>query len=826
MKSRAAEVAKLSSSAEQFEDQVFFPLLDKSHFHAILEHSPLMVCSVDAHYRYQMANRAYCEWVNVDIENLLDLKLDVLGNRSNYPDYFEALDVAKREGRNYEFEARHPDGNGNLQWYKFFAVPQSDQKDCGLFLYIENIDVLKRHQEKEVRLQRGVSEAMDGFSMHDAEGLFNFVNQSEADMYGYTKQELIGTSWKVLYSQETVSQIEQVYFKILVDQGSWHGELTGKKKDGTFFDVEVSLTLLTDIDGSADGLVCNCRDISSRKEIEEELRLAATVFDSSAEGVLISDNENKIIVVNRIFTELTGFRAADVEHLQVNKMHCPIESGDMETIIHNSINESGKWEGEICYRTRDRGTLYAWQTVAPVFDDKGHIHRYVHVFSDISSVRQSQERLYQIAHYDHLTGLPNRSLMEQRLNEAIELADTTGKLAAILFIDLDNFKQINDSLGHAIGDDVLCAVAMRIQEQFRDSDTIARQGGDEFTVVLASIKSKEDAELLASQLLLAFSEPLTIDGQDYFQNISVGISVYPNDGCNSVELMQYADAAMYYAKASGKGRAQFYTAEMRDEAKQLMDLDTHLRRALQHQEFILHYQPLINLNSGQVFGFEALIRWQHPSGELYFPDKFITHAEQTGLIVDIGSWVLKAACEQARQWLDAGMNVERIAVNVSGVQLQYGFVEEVQNVLEITGLPAHCLELEITETYLMAELNGPVDLLDQLSLIGVNIAIDDFGIGHSSLARLKQLPIDRLKIDRMFIKDIDSCHDDQSIVQAIIALSQALDIEVTVEGVEAAAHQELLRSYGELSAQGYFYSKPVPVSETQTLWHKLNGDVL
>lgn len=552
-------------------------------------------------------------------------------------------------------------------------------------------------QESLQRLKRAISEAMDGFSLHNAAGLYTFVNEAEALMYGYCAEELLGQSWQVLYTPEVAADIEQQYFPILLNTGKWRGELVGLRKNGSPIDVEVSLTLLTDEQGNPDGLVCNCRDISDRKRAD-----------------------------------------------------------------HN---------------------------------------------------------IYNLAHYDHLTGLPNRAFFQSRLDDSIALAKKHNKRMALLFIDLDDFKHINDTLGHITGDAVLCAASARVAEQFRDSDTVARLGGDEFTVILDTISHRRDAARIAQKLLGAFKQPLIIDQQEYYQNLSVGISVFPEDGADSVQLMKNADVAMYRAKAQGKNSFHFYNAEMAKEAQHHVELLTSMHRALSEEQFLLHYQPVIALDSGRIMGFEALLRWQHPEHGLRFPDYFISQAERSGLIVDMGLWVLQKACQQAKQWLDSGLEFDYIAVNVSGLQLRQNFDFEVDQVLKQSGLPPECLELEITETYLMTELQRPIALLQRIVALGVRIAIDDFGVGYSSLSRIKQLPVHRIKVDRCFVKDLGVSSDDLSIVEAVLAMAEALKLEVTAEGVETEEQMRLLQQQGNHTAQGYLFSKPLPSEQIPSLYN-------
>ena len=796
-------------------------LLNTPDLTALIDSTPLMIALVDEHCRYRLVNQAFTQWFGVISEDLIG---EMPHKVSNPP--FD--DVLSRQlsmclsGRALQCEHVLPHRSGERRTCNIQLIPAREHAPGPAFIYIEDIHTIKQAAEERENLRYAIDHGMDGFSLHNGAGEFIYVNQAEAECYGYTVEELLGKSWEVLYDQPQIERINETIFPELIDKGQWHGELIGQKKDGSAIDMEVSLTLLTDEAGAPSGLVCNCRDIGERKETEEQLRRAATVFDSSAEGVIITDADHKVIVANHIFTELTGYDEKEVQGHSDSTLYCPKESPDAAGIIQKALKERGKWEGELCYKTKQGTQFPAWQTVAPVFDSNDQIKNYVHVFSDISSIKSSQEKLHQLAHYDSLTGLPNRTLLNLNLETALNNAQKNDELVALLFIDLDDFKRINDTQGHAVGDALLKAAAERIVGQFRDSDTVTRLGGDEFTVLLSSLKTRDDAARLARSLQQAFKDPLLVNDQEYYQHASIGISLFPDDGDNVDELMKNADVAMYRVKAEGKHHYQFYNPEMGLASYQHVNLEKQLRSAIENKQFVLHYQPIVSLQDRRIEGFEALIRWQHPDEGLCYPDTFISFAESSGLIVEIGQWVLQSACAQAKRWLEEGMQFQRIAVNVSGVQLQYDFDQVITDALQTSGLAPHHLEIEITETYLMTKLSQPVDLLNRIREMGVRIAIDDFGVGYSSLARIKELPIHQLKIDRSFIKDIDKDDSSLSIVEAIIALSQTLGLEVTAEGIETQKQMALLSHNKNISAQGYYFAKPAAKIDIHKAYKSVN----
>ena len=670
------------------------------------------------------------------------------------------------------------------------------------------------------RLRHAVDSGMEGLSLHNAEGLFVYVNPAEAELYGYRVEELIGEHWSKLYSADQIELINEVYFPVVLAEGKWRGELIGQRKDQSKFDVEVSLTLIRDDSKAPVGLICTCRDISERKLIEHQLRQAAAVFASAGQGIVITDVDFRIIAVNPATLETSGYTEEQLLGKPIyflsNKDRRNIRVADLF-----SLAAEGKcWQGEV-WAKRANGEIYPiWMTMSAVYAENDSLTSLVFVFSDISSTKDAQAKLDRLAHYDHLTGLPNRLLLNQKLDMAIARAQRRDQNIAVLFLDLDYFKNINDSLGHAVGDELLQEVARRIRQSCHPDDLVARLSGDEFTVVCQNLPGVEQAEHLASRLITCISEPMEVAGHDYYQNVSIGIAMYPRDGGCISELMKCADIAMYKAKAEGRQSYRVYNHDMAKQANEILVVERELREALLYNQFVLHYQPVLCAEGG-LKGLEALVRWQHPERGLIFPDYFIHIAESSRIIISLGEWVLREACAQARRWLDAGLVFEYVAVNVSGGQLEWDFYQLVERILEETGLPASFLELEITETYLMTDLQRPELVLQSLRSLGVHLAIDDFGIGYSSLARLKQLPINRLKIDRSFIRDIVNDDGDLSIVNAIIAMSNTLGLNVTAEGVETEAHYELLKQHSRVCSQGYYFSRPVDVTSVERwYWDK------
>jgi diguanylate cyclase (GGDEF)-like protein/PAS domain S-box-containing protein len=549
----------------------------------------------------------------------------------------------------------------------------------------------------------------------------------------------------------------------------------------------------------------------------DALRQAAAVFESTRDGVLITDLTPRIVAINRAYADITGYSEAEVLGNNPSMLQSGRQDRAFYQAIWASIKETGHWQGEIWNR-RKNGEIYPeWLSISTVRDEWGEPSHYVGVFTDMSQIRQSEERLEHLAHYDPLTDLPNRLLVQSRLQHAIDRAERHQYQIAALYIDLDHFKTVNDSLGHPVGDELLAALARRMSTRLRDEDTLARLGGDEFLLVIENAVQPESAAAVARTLIDLLAQPFMLpSGHEVFIGVSIGISLFPNDARSVTELIQHSDLAMYQAKQQGRNTYRFHTEALTAAASERLALETRLRHALDRNEFVLHYQPLINAKTGQFIGAEALVRWQPPGESLVPPGKFIPIAEETGLIVPLGEWVLRAACLQARAWMDAGLAPLLMAVNLSGRQFQSTDMAELVNtVLKETGLPAHLLELELTESMLMGSAEQSIATLDALKALGVRLAIDDFGTGYSSLAYLKRFPIDKLKIDQSFVRGLADDANDREIAATIIAMARSLRLDVLAEGVETEQQLAFLCQQGCDQYQGYFFSKPVPVDEFQ-----------
>lgn len=549
------------------------------------------------------------------------------------------------------------------------------------------------------------------------------------------------------------------------------------------------------------------KDITRLKQAEEKLNLASLIVNHSGEGIFVTGSDHKIITVNRTFTSLTGFTQAEVFHKRISFLQAGQDESNFQAILQHNIGHN--WQGEIMYRRKSGQAFSSWTTLNPVKDASGHINHYIYVFMDITPIKKTQENLGFLAYHDPLTKLPNRLLVKDRINHALQNAQRAGTQVAVLFLDLDHFKSINDSYGHAAGDSLLREVAKRIKNMVRKEDTVSRYSGDEFIVFMEDVSDTKNPATLARKLIDTFSIPIYIKGHWLQISTSVGISLYPKDGEDTDTLIKHADAAMYRAKKEGRNNFQYYSPELTLAVFEKMTLESALNHAVDRNQLILHYQPQVCLKTGGVVGVEALVRWKHPSMGLIAPNRFIPLAEENGFIVKLGEWILKRACMQMRQWLDEGIKVRKMVVNVSPIQfLRSDFVATVKRALCANKLDPRFLELEILESSLMEKSGRTINALTQLIASGVDVTIDGFGTGCFSLNNLKRIPVKKLKIDSSFVFDVLHNSDDEDITRSVIALGHSLHLQVIAEGIESEAQQQLLLDLGCDEGQGYLYSPP------------------
>ncbi|HRE55670.1 MAG TPA: EAL domain-containing protein, partial [Candidatus Competibacter sp.] len=551
------------------------------------------------------------------------------------------------------------------------------------------------------------------------------------------------------------------------------------------------------------------------KRVEAELRLAARVFENSREAIMITDADNHILSVNRAFIDITGYSAEDVLGQTPQLLASGRHDRDFFQTMWHAVVTEGHWQGELWNR-RKNGEIYPeWLGITAVYDARGHLTHYVAIFSDLSERKATADQIEFLAHHDPLTALPNRVLLYDRLEQALTQAERQRTAVALLMLDIDRFKLVNDSLGHEIGDQLLQAVAMRLRQQVRDTDTISRQASDEFLILLPET-GLEGAERVVDNVLKCLkNEPFKIADHNLNLTASVGVSLYPAYGRDSDSLLKQAGIALDYAKNGGGNTYRFYAASMNVDTLERLHLETSLRLALDRGEFLLYYQPQFAMDSGLIVGAEALLRWQHPEWGLVVPGRFIPVAEDSGLIVPIGEWVLREACRQARAWRDAGLRSITVAVNLSAMQFKRSdLLATVTHALQESGLAPDFLELELTESILIQDVDSALKVVRQMRAMGVKLSIDDFGTGYSSLSYLQKLAVHKLKIDQSFIRGLSGNDTDSAaIIRAIIQMAHSLKLLTVAEGVETGQQLSFLRHHRCDEMQGYYLGRPMPALE-------------
>ena len=565
-------------------------------------------------------------------------------------------------------------------------------------------------------------------------------------------------------------------------------------------------------------------DITEQKNTEETLRLAASVFESSAEGVIITDSSANIVDVNHSFINITGYSKKEALGKNPRFLKSGLTPTSLYSDIWRSLTTKGVWQGELTNKRKDGSVFSVWQTISAVKDSDGGLSHYVSVFSDITQLKESQERIHYLAFHDSLTNMPNRRMLMERLELLVENFARTKQPFALVYLDLDNFKNINDTLGHSEGDRVLERVAVQLGQYH--ADFISRVGGDEFVLLIESTANRRMLAATVTKLLDNVCRPFESNGNTITVSASAGICTFPQDGYQATDLLKHADIAMYRAKNKGRNTYAFFDQSMSEMVVERAKIESELRLAIERDEFSLVYQPQFNVKTKQLVGAEALIRWQSTKLGFIPPDKMIPVAEESGLILSIGQWVLNEAARQTREWLDKGIDIGRIAINIAGPQIRSGnLVEEVTNALDTHSLQASHIALEITETFIMQNVDTSINQLKVLDDMGVEIAIDDFGTGYSSLSSLKRLPINKLKIDKSFIREVPEDADDVAIVKTVIALGKSLGLKVIAEGVETIEQEEFLHHEKCDELQGYLYSKPIKPQDIESLYTRLKAEI-
>ncbi len=769
---------------------------------------------------FRTANRSFCVMLGYEPAEIEGQSF----RRFTHPD-----DVARDEEALRQIRAgTDPQGSvdkrflrkgGGEVWVRRSATVVRDPNGQARFVVGAFIDLTEQRRsdqalEQQAHFTRALLDAIPNpVYFKDRAGRYGVYNRAFDELFGGGRN-WIAEAVHDMFDGRNASEHEARDKPLLERPASTTYEMLEPTAEGDTRQMLYNKVSFVDQRGEVAGLIGVITDVTRYKETERALEASEARFrvltESSLDLISVLDADGKIQYQSPALRHLLGYEPADTVGKNVSEL---IHQDDIETVraALRRIIESRQSIEPVEFRIRHRDGM--WRT----FESLGmnclsnpHIHGVVFNSRDVTDRKVIQQRIQHLAYHDNLTGLPNRSLLQDRLAHSIARAERSNRKVAVLFIDLDNFKNINDTLGHDVGDELLRQVSRRLSECVRLEDTIARQGGDEFIVLLDSLEEGRGASVVAQKILNGLRAPFVLSGTEQHVSGSVGIALYPEDGRDAQTLMKNADTAMFHGKGLGKNTYQYFTAQMNIAVKRRMTLESALRRAVNQKDFVLHYQPQINLESGEIIAVEALVRWKTEDSGTVMPGDFIPLAEETGLINEIGEWVLREGCRQAKEWQTMGLPPRRMAINLSARQFSdRGFLDMVTRVLSDTGLDPVCLELEITESQVMRQTEGMIMLLNKLSEMGVQLAIDDFGTGYSSLSYLKRLPIQKLKIDQSFVRDITVDPNDTAIVVAIINMAKSLDLDTIAEGVETAGQLALLRSKGCRVGQGFYFSAPV-----------------
>jgi diguanylate cyclase (GGDEF)-like protein/PAS domain S-box-containing protein len=646
----------------------------------------------------------------------------------------------------------------------------------------------------------------------DLSGYITSWNRAAEALFGYLAEEAVGQHVLFLYADDDGDDAS-VMPELFLDGGNGFFEVCRRKKSGEIFWAGLSLSTILDQDGDPLGLVAHLSEETDRRTADEMLRLQASVIQNSDQGILITDARERIMFVNPAFSRITGYASEEAVGQTPDLLRSGVHTADFRAQVQAALSGAAPWQGEIIGK-RKSGELFPQSvSITVVRNDHGDVSHAFSIFSDISVLRATEERMRQLANYDPLTGLPNRSSLNQLVTQAIVEAQRSKSYGALLVIDLYRFTSINDTLGHAVGDELLRQAAKRFRAALRAADVLARVGGDEFVAGLFDIQKREHCAIVAQKLLAALNEPFFIGDNELHVGASIGISTYPEDGADMASLIQFADVAMKRVQKNGDTGYLFYGAEMNSRAKEQLRLETELRSASAKGELMLYYQPKVSMRSGRIAGAEALIRWKHPERGMVSPAHFIPIAEETGLILEIGTWILDESCRQVRAWLDAGIKIPPIAINLSARQFDPKLPERIQAVLDKYAVEPRHIRLEITESLLVRGAEDVIAIMNKLVAMGLALSLDDFGTGYSSLSYLKKFPISTLKIDRSFVIGIPEDQNDCAIARAIVTMGQQMRQEIVAEGVETEAQLGFLRDIGCDQLQGYLFSQPISAAD-------------
>ncbi len=772
-------------------------------------------------------------WYSEEWKQQLGYRHDEIGNRISEWQTRLHADDAEQASRALQWFIRHPESDlysefrlrhkdGSYRWILSRAsLVYEDDRATRILGTHTDITRIKENETKLRESRARVQHLMEAsptvlyvMRIEGKKALPSWVSESITRLFGYTSEEALHPQWWLSHLHPDDRDIAIQKTRRLLAQGSIRHDYRFFDKSGQVRWIRDTVRLIEDEDSAGREAIGSWLDITEQRHEEEKMRLYAAAFDSINEGVIVTSMELIIQSVNKAVLNIFGYSEEELLGAKPSIFKSGRHTSEFFVSMHETLHSAGAWHGEIWNRHKDGTVQPQWLSVSVVYNNVGKPERYVAIYTDIGELKRTEAELKYLAHYDSLTGLPNRVLLGSRLRNAMQTATRLNTRVAVLFIDLDDFKSVNDSMGHTLGDELLVAVAARLDSRIRGQDTLSRQGGDEFVLLAQSLKSPEEAGVLASDLLNVLKGPFVLSNSVHvYAEVCIGIAIYPDNASNIEDLMRNADTAMYKAKKQGRNKFCYYEEEMGSAVSDQLELETALRQGIEKEQLLLQYQPKLDLRTGAMTGAEALVRWQRPNVGMVPPERFIAIAERSGLIVPIGEWVLRTVCKQIRNWLDSGYNPMNIAVNVSARQFHSaGLHKFIVDTLQEFSIAPELLSLEITESVLMGNADEVRDILRDIKALGVGIALDDFGTGFSNMSYLSRFSLDVLKIDTSFVDGIDIDRHARNLVDSVIDLAHNLDLRTVAEGVETEEQLEYLRQQGCDEMQGFFYSRPLDVA--------------
>ncbi len=801
-------------------------MIKKKNFNEIwieqlLNSSHVGILVVDNERNNLFVNAHLCELMGYSEEEFLASNARIFHlSQESYLEFGKKAFAFALEGKPVELDYQFRKKDGTIFWIHISGDLISSKKE--VLWSVVDISQRKTLELESYKKAQIVDQMQDGIVTIDLAGNATSWNSGAQRILGYAPKDVIGKSTEMLYL-DVDYETRQKNIQSLLRKGVFRTERRFVAKDQSIKECDLTGSLLRDNDGAVLGMIGYFKDISERKKEQKSLKETnynlqqyMDVIDKIDIGIFVVDDDFRVRFMNNTMKKWFGDQTnktcySSVVNLDEPCPYCKLHEviHENEKVVYEPITPDGQSFDIVATSIKNPdGTISKMEVIRNVTEKKN---------AEKSLLEQKEELRYQ-AHHDALTGLANRVLFNDRLEQGIKKAKRLENKLALLFIDLDHFKEINDSLGHQIGDEVLKETTQRLHSIIREEDSLARLGGDEFTIIIENIQKSQDASSFANKILKVLAKPLSIEGHTLYVSSSIGISIYPDDGESLHDLLKFADSAMYKAKDEGRNNFQFYSAEMTELAFERIVMETSLRQAIQNNEFLVYYQPQVDALEDKIIGMEALVRWNHPVMGILSPAKFIPLAESTGMIVDLDRLVMKEALRQFSSWKRAGFNPGVLAMNLAVPQLQSkDFVEIFEKLVQNVSCDYEDIELEVTESQIMKRQKEAIEVLNKLGTLGVSIAIDDFGTGYSSLSYLKKLPINKLKIDQSFVKDLPNSEEDVSISKAIIALAKSLNLRILAEGVELSEQKEFLLKNGCNIIQGYYYSKPVPSKEMEIL---------